>query len=204
VDSTPTIHYPSFLKVLETYRPEVTLSLDEWLEKNFQPGFMEYVTKELNFSPEEMEGEMKIWREYTASHTPPFFEGFLEVLERFRREDGIITVISHSEVNVIERDYKMAQAGHLPQKIFGWHQEENRRKPHPWPVEQILSEYGLKPEEALIVDDLYPAVEMGRASGVAVAGVGWSHSVPLIQETMRREADWYFTSIKEWEDWLFT
>ncbi|MDC7219655.1 MAG: HAD-IA family hydrolase [Spirochaetales bacterium] len=204
VDSTPTIHYPAFLKVLETFRPGLTISLDTWLEKNFSPGFMEYVTGELAFTPREMEEELEIWREFTRSRTPSFFEGFLDILEQFQKEGGIITVVSHSEVPMIERDYEAAGAGHLPQRIFGWDRDKNKRKPHPWPVEQILKEFNLEPEEVLIVDDLYPAIEMGRAAGVAVAGAGWSHSVPLIRKTMEAEGDWYFTSLAQWRDWLFS
>lgn len=203
VDSTPTIHYPAFLKVLETYRPGLTLSLDTWLEKNFQPGFLEYVTGELKFTPEEMKEELEIWRSYTANRVPPFFDGFLTMLRRFKAQGGIITVVSHSEVPMIERDYQEWEAGDLPQKIFGWTGDKEKQKPHPYPVEQILNTFGLKPEEALIVDDLYPAVEMSRASGVAVAGAGWAHSVPLIEKIMRKEANFYFTSVQGFDDWLF-
>ncbi|MDC7224424.1 MAG: HAD-IA family hydrolase [Spirochaetales bacterium] len=203
VDSTPTLHYPAFLKALEIYRPGLTLSLETWLEKNFQPGFMDYVTKELNFTEEELEGELTLWREFCSTRRASFFPGFLDTLEQFREQGGIITVVSHSEVPLIEEDYRAAGAAHLPQKIFGWHREEAKRKPHPWPVEEILREFRLSPEEVLIVDDLYPAVQMARAAGVKVAGAGWSHSVPLIRETMKREADWFFPTVEDWNRWLF-
>jgi phosphoglycolate phosphatase-like HAD superfamily hydrolase len=203
VDSTPNIHYPSFLKVLKKFRPGTHISLDTWLEKNFKPGFMEYVTEELKFTNEELEGEMEIWRQFTSTRIPPFFKGFIPLLRRFKDAGGIITVVSHSEIPSIKRDYHHGEAGDLPQLIFGWHENADKRKPHPYPVEQILSTFNLKPEEALIVDDLFPAVEMGRAAGVDVVGAGWSHRIPLIQETMSRETLAYFTSIENFESWLF-
>ena len=179
------------------------MSLDTWLEKNFKPGFMAYVQDELGFTKKELEGELEIWRSFTSQNIPPFFNGFLDLLRRFKDAGGIITVVSHSEVPYIERDYNHAGGGNLPQMIFGWSGESEKRKPHPYPVEQILSKFNLKPEEALIVDDLYPAVEMGRASGVDVAGAGWSHRIPMIQESMSRETIKYFTAIGDFESWLF-
>ena len=202
VNSTPTIHYPAFQKTLTTYRPGLSVSLETWLEKNFRPGFMEYVQGELGFSGEELDGELAIWREFTSTRIPPFFDGFLSVIGDFVSRGGIVTVVSHSEVPMIERDYREAGAGHLISRIYGWHSDGEKRKPHPWPVERILEEFGLERKDALILDDLYPAVEMGRASGVAVAGAGWGHSLPSIRKTMREEADWYFSTIDEWGKWL--
>ena len=202
VDSTPAIHYPAFLKTLAVYRPGLTVSLETWMEKNFRPGFMEYVTEELEFTPEELEGELSIWREFTSARVPPFFEGFLDILKDFASRGGIITVVSHSEVPMIERDYRESGADHLIRRIYGWHKDGDKRKPHPWPVEQILSEFGQERKDALILDDLYPAVEMARASGVAIAGAGWGHSVPSIRETMKEETDWYFSSVGDWGRWL--
>jgi len=179
------------------------VSLDEWLLKNFEPGFMDYMTKELQFTPEEMEGELAIWREFTSRHNAPFFTGFLDVLRRFQKGGGIITVVSHSEIPMIRRDYEAAGAAELPALIHGWTPEKEKRKPHPWPVEQILKDFNLNPDEALIVDDLLPGVEMARATGVDVAGVGWSHSVTPIRKRMKQETDWYFSSIEGWGRWLF-
>jgi len=203
VNSTPEIHYPAHLEVMKHLRPDQpAVSLDEWLIKNFSPGIMPYMTDELGFSPEEIEEEYRIWQEYTTARVPSFFPGFLEILEDFRTGGGIITVVSHSTENLIRRDYDKAGAGHLPEMVFGWDFDENRRKPHPWPVRQILSEYGLREEEALIVDDLKPAVEMSRRSGVAIAGAGWGHSIPVIRDYMKANCQAYLTDISDFRAFL--
>lgn len=173
------------------------------MEKNFSPGFLTFVKDELGFSEEELERELTIWRSYTSRLTAPFFDGFLPLLRRFKEAGGIITVVSHSEKPSIERDYRYAGAPDLPQLIFGWQGDPEKQKPHPFPVNQILATLGFDKKDALILDDLYPAVAMGKAAGVDVAGAGWGHDIPMIREAMVRETVQYFTTIEEFERWLF-
>lgn len=204
VQSTPEIHYPAHLEVMKKLRPNVEpASLHEWLIKNFSPGIMAYMTEELGFTKEEVNEEYRIWRGYTEKKIPSFFPGFLEILEKFKSEGGIITVVSHSEEDLIRRDYAAAGAAHLPEMVFGWDMDEKKRKPHPYPVEQILSAYGLSRKEALIVDDLKPAVEMSRKSGVAIAGAGWGHHIGIIQDYMEKNCHAYFCSVEEFRRFLF-
>jgi len=205
VQSTPEIHYPAHLEVMRQLRPDHRpASLNEWLIKNFSPGIMAYMTEELGFSDEEIDEEYRIWREHTEKRIPSFFPGFLEVLEDFKSRGGIITVVSHSEEDLIRRDYAASGAAHLPELVFGWDMNEEKRKPHPYPVEQILSAYGLNRQEALIVDDLKPAVEMSLRSGVPIAGAGWGHSIPVIQDYMEKNCLAYFRSIQEFRAFLFS
>jgi phosphoglycolate phosphatase-like HAD superfamily hydrolase len=204
VRSTPEIHYPAHLEVMRQLRPDwEPATLEEWLIKNFSPGIMSYMTEELGFSEEEVDMEYRIWRTHTEKVVPSFFPGFLEILKDFKSEGGIITVVSHSEEDLIRRDYAQADAPHLPELIFGWDKEKEKRKPSPYPVQQILAAYKLSPEEALIVDDLKPAVEMSRQSGVAIAGAGWGHDIPLIREYMKANCEAYFDTIEEFRTFLF-
>ena len=203
VQSTPLIHYPAHLSVMKQLRPgEEPVSLYEWFVKNFSPGIMAYMTDELGFSPEEVEQEYRIWRDYTTGKIPSFFPGFLEILEEFKAAGGIITVVSHSEEDLIRRDYEAAGAGDLPEMIFGWDFDETKRKPHPYPVRQILKKYDLNPDQALILDDLKPAVTMSRLSGVPIAGAGWGHNIPLIREYMEQNCQTYFTSVSAFRNFL--
>ncbi|MDC7240311.1 MAG: HAD hydrolase-like protein [Spirochaetales bacterium] len=205
VNSTPHIHYPAHLEVMRQLRPGVEpAGLDEWLLKNFSPGIMEYMTGELGFSEEEVRKEYHIWREFTSSRIPPFFPGYLEILKEYKDLGGIITVVSHSEEDLIRRDYRHAGAGELPELVFGWDFDPEKRKPNPYPVLEILKHYSLKPEEALILDDLKPAVEMSRRSSVPIAAAGWGHSIPEIREYMKTHCSCYLESVEEFRKLLLS
>lgn len=209
VDSTREIHYPAHLEVMRLLRPAARpVGIDEWYTKNFHPGIMAYLTDELRLNEDELAEEFRIWQEYTSTRIPDFFPGFLDLLEEFRSRGGRIAVVSHSERHIIERDYRAAsqrrQSGNLmmPDLIFGWDHNEELRKPSPWPVEQALRAFGCAKDEALIVDDLKPAVLMGQASGVSVAAAGWSHSIPKIRDYMRKNCVAYFDSVGEFRQFV--
>lgn len=185
VDSTPEIHHPAHIESMMTLRPDIKpLSIEEWQKKNFSPGIMEYFIHELGLSPEEIEVEIEIWRKHVKRDIPSFFPGFVDILKDFHKQGGIITVVSHSEKPYIQRDYDAAGIGDLVQMIFGWESDRSLCKPNPYPVEQILKEFNLDPSEALIVDDLKPAVDMSKASGVGMVAAGWSHQIKEIQDYM--------------------
>ncbi len=181
------------------------IHLHGWFEKNFSPGIMEYMKEELGFSDAEIQREYEIWREYTTKKIPGFYPGFLDILRRFKEAGGIISVVSHSEKELILRDYRAAggEQSIVPDLVFGWDFADERRKPHPWPVEQIISRFFLKPEEVLIVDDLRPAVLMARAAGVQIAGAGWGHDIPVIREYMKEHCIAYFSRVEEFADFIF-
>ena len=166
VHSTAEIHYPAHLEIMEILRPEhKVISLDEWFLKNFHPGIMEYMKGELNFTDEEIITEYQIWQDYVETRHPNFYPGFLDIVREFKNRGGRVAVVSHSNVDIIKRDYKRAGAGDIPEIIFGWDADETKRKPAPYPVEKILGEFGLESEDALIIDDLKPAVIMGQRTG---------------------------------------
>jgi beta-phosphoglucomutase-like phosphatase (HAD superfamily) len=198
VDSTAAIHYPAHLAALAALRPGRTPpTRDQWLLHNFH-GIMEYLVGELAMNQEELKTEFEIWRSWTTTHVPPFFPGFRELLLDYRREGGLVAVISHSEKEVIETHYRAAAGPpFVPDLIFGWEHEEQRRKPSPWPVREGLRHFGCAAEDALIVDDLKPGVLMSRATGVAIAAAGWSHQVPEIERYMRANARCYCASIQD-------
>jgi beta-phosphoglucomutase-like phosphatase (HAD superfamily) len=199
VNSTALIHYPSHVESMRLLRPDApVIDLDGWFLKNFEPGIMHYLQDELGLNEQELETEYRIWREFNTSRIPPFFPGFLETLRAFRAEGGIITVVSHSEEDIILNAYRNAEGGpFLPDLVFGWDYEETRRKPSPWPVQNILREFDLSPDQALIVDDLKPGFLMSRVTGVPFAAAGWAHRIPEIHAYMRENCDIYFSSVEQ-------
>ncbi len=199
VDSTPVIHYPAHVEVMRLLRPHhKPIDLEGWFLKNFHPGIMEYMLGELGMTHQELEKEYQIWREFASSRVPDFFPGFIETLVQYREKGGLIAVVSHSDKDIIKKHY----GSFHPDIIFGWSYDKNRRKPSPWPVREILKNYGLHPKEALIVDDLKPGVLMSRASGVPAAATGWSHKIPEIEQYMRTHCVAYFESVKDFKKFI--
>jgi beta-phosphoglucomutase-like phosphatase (HAD superfamily) len=204
VNSAEAIHYPAHLEALEVLRPDFPKpSLEDWILENFH-GIMEYFTEKLMLTPAELEVEYEIWRRHSTGRHPEFFPGFLSAIAEYRRAGGKIAVISHSEKDVIEAHY--AHAGvpdALPDLVFGWSNDADRRKPSPLPVRETLRAFRLRPEEALIVDDLKPGVLMSQATGVPAAGAGWAYDIPEIKRYMRANTVAYFQSIDEFKNFLF-
>ena len=67
VNSTATIHFPSFLAYLKLVRPEASYTLEDYFRKNFDPGIMALFTGELGFSEEELEGEFRFWQDWVRT-----------------------------------------------------------------------------------------------------------------------------------------
>ena len=208
VMSTPQIHYPAHVETLRRIRPEShPVSLDDWFRKNFHPGIMPFLQNELGFSDLEIEEEYRIWRSFTTGRTADFYPGMLAVLRDYRAAGGLVTVVSHSDADLIERDYRTAskKAGFepfVPDRIFGWTMDADKRKPHPYPALQILEEFSLSPKEVLVVDDLRPGVEMARAAGMDAAAAGWGHHIEEIRTFMRAECRYFFADVAEFRSFL--
>jgi phosphoglycolate phosphatase/pyrophosphatase PpaX len=90
----------------------------------------------------------------------------------------------------------------VPDLVFGWEDEEEKRKPSPWPVRQALASLGIPGARALVLDDLKPGVLMAQGAGVAVAGAGWAHNIEEIREYMQAHCLAYFETVGAFRDFL--
>lgn len=196
VNSTATVHYPSFVEYMEAFHPEVRLTLEEYFRYNFDPGVIPMFTDICGLSLEELKQEEAYWKEYTRHHVPKAYPGIRELLEEHRARGGVITVVSHSYSENILRDYR-ENGLPLPDQVFGWEYPDEQRKPNPWPLFRIMETWNLKPEEMLVVDDLKPGYDMARAAGVSFAGAGWAHNIAQIETFMRKNCHVYFRTIAE-------
>ena len=201
VNSTATIHFPCWVEYLKIYRPGMRQTLEDYFIKNFSPGFLEMARGEFGMSEEEIQGEVEFWKNYVSSHIPEAYPGIREIMLRHKAEGGIIAVISHSMRENIMRDYA---ANGLPEPdiIYGWEQPEERRKPHPWPVEQVMRELGLKREELLMIDDLKPGYDMAAAAGIDFAAAGWANDIEGIENFMRSNSQYYFKKVEDLDTFL--
>ena len=134
-------------------------------------------------------------------HTPAAYQGIREIMLRQRAEGGLICVASHSLEKNIRRDYA---ANDLPQPdlVFGWDLPVERRKPNPFPLQEIMRIYGLKPEELLMIDDLKPGFDMASGCGVDFAAAGWANDIEEIERFMRQNSRYYFKTVEELNTFL--
>ena len=196
VNSTATIHHPSFVAYLEQYFPEKSCSLEHYFLKNFDPGFIAMCREEYGMTEEDLDIEVRFWREYVRSRIPQAYPGIREIMERQRRAGGLVAVVSHSMDENILRDYRENGLPE-PDLVFGWEQPVERRKPNPWPLEEIMRRFALKPSELLMIDDLKPGYDMARAAGVDFAAVGWANDIPEIETFMRSHCRIYCKTVDE-------
>ena len=198
VNSTATIHFPSFLEFLSTIRPESHYTLEEYFRKNFDPGIMELFTDELHFTPDELDEEYRFWQAYVKTRVPRAYQGMRDILERHRAQGGRIAVVSHSTSETIVRDYRENQLP-MPDLIFGWELPMEQRKPNAWPLLQIMQRFGLEKNELLMLDDLKPGYDMARAAGVDFAAAGWANDIPEIEGFMRKNCDFYCKTVSDFD-----
>jgi phosphoglycolate phosphatase/pyrophosphatase PpaX len=204
VDSSASIHYPSFVEYLKIARPHLAdkYTLEEYFEKNFEPGILELFTDEIGLSEEELKEEELFWREYVKNHIPNVYPGMAEIIADFKAEGGILAVDSHSVTENIVRDY---QANGLtdPDIIYGWDIPKEMRKPAPGTLFDLMEKYDLKPEEILVVDDLKPGYDMAKAAGVDIAAAGWAHHVKGIRDFMTANCEYFCESVEDLRKIIF-
>lgn len=203
VQSEKTIGYPFFCYILDQFRPGETISLEDYVRDCHNFGFAEMCRRRWNFTEEEQIAEYRGWMDYVKTHIPDAFPGIGDVIRRQKEEGGIICVVSHSSVENITRDYGV-HFGIQPDAIYGWDYPEELRKPNPFPLEDIMRNYQLRPDELLVVDDMKLAWMMAHPLGVKIAFAGWGKvDFPELAVEMRTLCDYTFDSAKELEAFLF-
>ena len=202
VQSTPTIHYPTFSATLAQLRPGASLSLERFAELCYDPGFEPLCSQVLAFTPAEMEIQLTNWRAAMERLYAPFWPGMAALLARYTAAGGHVCVVSHSSETTIRRDYAAGGAPQ-PELVFGWEQGPGRRKPSPWPLEQILAHWGLPSDQLLMVDDLKPGWEMARACAVPFAAAGWGVLCAAAARDLKPRADWFLNTVDQLARLLF-
>lgn len=203
VQSEATINYPFFCYILDQFRPGEQITLEQYVNGCFYPGFADMCRQRYNFTEQELKDEYQGWMEYVKSHIPDPFPGIRDLILRYKEAGGIICVVSHSSVINITRDYQ-THFGILPDDIYGWDLPEHQRKPSIYPLEQIMKKYHLRPDELLVVDDLKPAWVMCRKAGVKIAFAAWSkQNTPAILQEMTELCDYAFQTPSDLENFLF-
>lgn len=203
VQSMKTLSYPFFLIELEQFRPGQTITLEEFVLECHRVGFADLCRNRFSFTVEELKIEHKQWMDYILRNIPDPYPGIARIIQRQKEEGGLICVVSHSSSANIIRDYA-AHFGIQPDAIYGWDMEPHQRKPNPWPLQDIMTKYGLKPDEILVVDDMKLACAMAEPLGVKVCYAGWSGmGVDSVAAEMNQLCDYSFDEISQFEKFLF-
>ncbi len=203
VQSEKTIGYPYFCMVLDQFRPGKTISLQDYVAGCYTLGFAEMCRNYWQFTDQELAEEYRGWQEYIRTHIPDPYPGIREVILRQKELGGMVCVVSHSAIENISRDY-MTHFGVLPDAIYGWDLPEDKRKPSPYPLLDIMQKYNLSPKELFVIDDLKLAHTMATAAGVQIGFAAWSkEEFPNLKQEMTNICDYTFDSAKELYDFLF-
>jgi len=203
VQSMKTLSYPFWCLELEQFRPGTTMTLEEYILQCHEVGFADMCRNRFHFTDDELKTEHKQWMEYILQNIPDSYPGIDRIIHRQKAEGGIICVVSHSHADNISRDYN-AHFGIQPDAIYGWELMPHQRKPNPWPLDDIMARFDLKPEDILVVDDMKLACQMAKPLGIKVAYAGWSGmGVPSLTEEMEQLCDYSFDSTEELEKFLF-
>lgn len=203
VQSEKTIGYPFFCYILDQFRPGEKISLGDYVLDCHNLGFAEMCRRRWQFTPQELVDEYRGWMDYVKTHIPDAFPGIGHVIRRQKEEGGLICVVSHSSVENITRDYQV-HFGIQPDAIYGWDYPEELRKPNPFPLEDIMRKYDLRPDDLLVVDDMKLAWRMANPLGVKIAFAAWGKmDFPELSEEMRSICDFTFETTNELENFLF-
>lgn len=203
VQSEATVNYPYFCYILDQFRPGTTISLTEYTEGCYHMGFVEMCRQRYGFTDQELTQEYTGWKEYIKDHMPHIFPGIDALIKQQKAAGGLVCVVSHSTKETISRDYN-ALIGLQPDLIFGWDLPEHHRKPNAYPLKRIMAQYGLSPDQLLVVDDMKPGWEMASKVGCPIAFAGWGRqNCPDIVKEMTDLCDFAFDDPQNLTDFLF-
>lgn len=203
VQTMRTLSYPFFCLELEQFRPGITMTLSEYITECYRWGFADMCRECFGFTDAELALEHRQWMDYIMKNIPDIFPGIERIIHRQKAEGGILCVVSHSHSDNIVRDYQV-HFGIQPDAIYGWELEPHQRKPHPWPLQDIMKKYNLNPEDILVVDDAQLACQMADPLGIEVAFAGWDDmDIPELRTEMQQQCAYTFNTIRELEQFLF-
>lgn len=204
VNSTATIHYPAFIKVMKILRPKLKMTIDEFYEMNCHPGFVAFCKNVLKLNQEESAFEYQHWQDYVSCHIPKAYDWMKKIILKQKELGGYVCVASHSLKTNILRDYAENKLP-MPDIVFGKELPLEKVKPSPFAINEILNTFkDLKRSDILVVDDLKPGYSMAKSGNVTFAAASWAHKVPEIDNFMKKNAKYYFNTPKALYNHLYS
>ena len=203
VQSEKTLGFPFFKAFLAKIRPDVTITYEEYVRGCHEMVFTDMCRQKWSFTDGELQEEYQTWKEYIRTHVPAAFSGIEAVIRRQKEEGGLLCVVSLSGEENILRDYR-THFGIEPDVVYGWDLPEHQRKPYPYPLQDIMERFCLKPQELLVVDDMKLAWKMAKPLQVPIGFAAWGkREFPDLTLEMKGLCDFSFDSTEELEKFLF-
>ena len=203
VQTEKAIGYPYFRDFIERVRPGKTLSYPEYVNDCNNMIFADMCRQKWQFTEEELLEEYLGWKAYALTHVPPIFPGIDRIIRRQKEEGGLICVASLSSRDNIARDYEV-RIGLQPDAIYDYDLPEDKRKPAPYPLLDIMEQFQLEPRDILVVDDMKLAWKMATPLNVPIAFAAWGKlEFPELSREMRQLCDYSFDSTESLEKFLF-
>ena len=197
------IGYPYFRDYIEEIRPGKTLSFQEYVRDCNNMVFADMCRHRWNMTEEELTREYQGWKKYYATHPHPIFPGIERIVQRQKEAGGLICVASLSRQEDICRDYR-EHFGLEPDAVYDYELPSHMRKPNPYPLQDMMERFQLRPEEILVVDDMKLGWMMAKEMNVAVAYAAWSKvEFPDLTTEMRSLCEFSFDSPADLEKYLF-
>ncbi len=199
VDSTPNIHHPIYLELMSEVRPNIIpLDLRGFRGVNNNGGILEHYRNDLEFDEEMLEYAIDFWKSHDLRNLqPPFYEGILEMFDEYRSKGGMIAISSHSDERRIREHFENS-ASFVPEEIFSSDLPKEMNKPSTYPIDYIVNNYGIRPEEIAVIDDMLPGHEMARKAGSYRLGAGWG----IYDEMIEANVDSYFNRVEDCRDFI--
>ena len=202
VDSTATVHYPSFLETMKILRPELKMSLEEYIITYCEYGLENFFREKVGLSKEELQFEYESWMKYVREHVPAIYPGIKEILNLQHSLGGIYCVCSHSRKVNIERDYRENNLP-MPDLILGADIDKKYWKPSTYSVEYIKEKFNLRNEEIVVIDDLVLGMQMAKNAQVDFISAFWNCYIGEVHKEMKESGYPYFCDIESLKKYLY-
>ena len=150
------------------------MRLDEtYLRQNWTGDVKEFYKNKLNFSDEEFEAQIHVWRALGGKITPaPLVDGMQESLIELGKKFTLVVVSSNYKEH-INPVLINGNVSHLFHSVFGPDEANGAVKPHPDAYLVPLRHLGIERENAMVLGDSVGDIHCAHAAGIRSIACAW-------------------------------
>ena len=124
----------------------------------------------LGLAREEWENADRMWRKDYLSRTSDLFPFTIELLETLHRAGRTLGLVTSGDRDRVTRELKRLEVADYFAAVV-CHEDTEKKKPHPAPLQHALSQIDVAPESTVFVGDRPEDIEMGRVAGTFTVAV---------------------------------